>query len=93
MGIIKVKININGKEIEIDEKNTEQLSDEELEAASGGGLRLPDGTIFYRWVCRTEGCGAASDWFEDSSEVRRDLAAHIIETGHALYYVTSKTLL
>jgi len=55
------KIKINGKVIEFDEKNLKPLSDEELEAATGGYI-LPGGYITVRrYVCTL--CGAKGPYF------------------------------
>lgn len=85
------KIIVNGKEIEIGKDGMIELSDEELESASGG-LVLPRDMLFYQWRCRTPGCGCISEWYDNGSECHSNLGLHIIETGHSLYDFYSKYL-
>jgi hypothetical protein len=85
------KIIVNGKEIEIGPDSRIPLFDEELERASGG-LTLPRDTLFYQWRCRVPGCGCASEWYDEGSDCKSNLAVHIIETGHYLYDFYTKYL-
>jgi hypothetical protein len=55
------KVNFNGKTIEFDENNLRQLSDEELDSATGGYICPSDGLlVVYRYICYK--CGAKGPW-------------------------------
>jgi hypothetical protein len=69
------KLMIDGKEIEIDEKNVKQLSEEELECAAGGA-----GTFHSRWVCLE--CGFHGDWDIGSRLKDYQVYFHYQQTGH-----------
>lgn len=77
---------MNGKnEIKIEDKDSKQLSDEELECANGG---VRASTYHMRWVCSD--CGATSDWDCNTRLMQYQENFHYNQTGHYNFKIESK---